>query len=89
MRFLKPVDTRALEEACGKASRIITLEDGVCEGGLYSVVAEFIASRGLDCTLTGLGIPDRFIEQGTPAELYAECGFDADSVYRAILKEKN
>ncbi|MBQ5936168.1 MAG: 1-deoxy-D-xylulose-5-phosphate synthase [Bacteroidales bacterium] len=89
MRFLKPVDTRALEEACSKASRIITLEDGVCEGGLYSVVAEFIASRGLDCTLTGLGIPDRFIEQGTPAELYAECGFDADSVYRAILKEKN
>lgn len=89
MRFLKPVDTRALEEACSKASRIITLEDGVCEGGLYSVVAEFIASRGLDCTLTGLGIPDRFIEQGTPAELYAECGFDADSVYRAILIEKN
>ena len=89
MRFLKPVDTRALEEACSQASRIITLEDGVCEGGLYSVVAEFIASRGLDCTLTGLGIPDRFIEQGTPAELYAECGFDADSVYRAILKEKN
>ena len=89
MRFLKPVDTRALEEACSKANRIITLEDGVCEGGLYSVVAEFIASRGLDCTLTGLGIPDRFIEQGTPAELYAECGFDADSVYRAILKEKN
>ena len=89
MRFLKPVDTRALEEACSKASRVITLEDGVCEGGLYSVVAEFIASRGLDCTLTGLGIPDRFIEQGTPAELYAECGFDADSVYRAILKEKN
>lgn len=89
MRFLKPVDTRSLEEACSKASRIITLEDGVCEGGLYSVVAEFIASRGLDCTLTGLGIPDRFIEQGTPPELYAECGFDADSVYRAILKEKN
>ena len=89
MRFLKPVDTRALEEACTKASRIITLEDGTCEGGLYSVAAEFIASRGLDCTLTGLGIPDRFVEQGTPAQLYAECGFDADSVYRAILKEKN
>jgi len=87
MRFLKPVDTAALEEACRKASRIITLEDGVCQGGLYSVVAEFIASRGLDCTLTGMGIPDRFIEQGTPAELYSECGFDSESVYQEILKE--
>lgn len=89
MRFLKPVDTAALEDACSRADRIITLEDGVCEGGLYSAVAEFIAARGLACHLTGLGIPDRFIEQGTPAELYAECGYDADSVYRAILKEKN
>ena len=89
MRFLKPVDTAALEDACNRADRIITLEDGVCDGGLYSVVAEFIAARGLACRLTGLGIPDRFIEQGTPAELYAECGYDADSVYRAILKEKN
>ena len=89
MRFLKPVDTKALEEACSKATRIITLEDGVCQGGLYSVVAEFIASRGLDCKLTGLGIPDRFIEQGTPSELYAECGLDANSVYQALLKEKN
>lgn len=87
MRFLKPVDTSALEEACRKARRIITLEDGALTGGLYSAVAEFIASRGLDCILTGLGIPDRFVEQGTPAELYAECRFDADSVYRTILEE--
>ena len=87
MRFLKPIDTAALEDACTRAKRIVTLEDGARMGGLYSAVAEFIASRGLDCTLTGLGIPDRFIEQGTPAELYAECGYDADSVYRTLVQE--
>ena len=87
MRFLKPIDTAALEETCEKATHIITLEDGSCTGGLFSAVAEFIAARGLDCNLVGLGIPDRFIEQGTPAELYAECGFDADSVYRTILAQ--
>ena len=87
MRFLKPLDLSALEDACAKARRIITLEDGACMGGLYSAVAEFIASRGIACTLVGLGIPDHFIEQGTPAELYAECGFDADSVYRVILDQ--
>ena len=89
MRFLKPVDTSALEDACAKASRIITLEDGACIGGLYSAVAEFVASRGLACTVVPMGIPDRFIEQGTPAELYAECGYDADSVYQMILNQKN
>ncbi len=86
MRFLKPVDTAALEDACRCCRHIVTLEDGTVEGGLYSVVAEFIAAHGCDCTLTGLGIPDRFVEQGTPAELYQECGMDANSVYQALLK---
>ena len=86
MRFLKPLDTSALEEACRKAKRIITLEDGSTTGGLYSAVAEYIASHGLDCTLSGLGIPDRFVQQGTPAELYEECGYDANAVLREILK---
>lgn len=86
MRFLKPIDTAALEDACSKAARIITLEDGACAGGLYSAVAEFIAARGAACTLSGLGIPDRFIEQGTPAELYAACGYDADGILAEILK---
>ncbi|MBQ6072656.1 MAG: 1-deoxy-D-xylulose-5-phosphate synthase [Bacteroidales bacterium] len=87
MRFLKPVDEAALAEACSRASHIITLEDGVKAGGLYGTVAEFIASRGASCKLTGLGVPDRFVEQGTPAELRAECGYDAESVYRELLKE--
>ncbi len=88
MRFLKPLDMAAMEDACTRAKCIITLEDGSCTGGLYSAAAEFIAARGLGCTLVGLGIPDRFIEQGTPAQLYAECGFDANSVYRTILAQK-
>ena len=86
MRFLKPIDTAALADACRKARRIITLEDGATSGGLHSAVAEFIADNGLDCTVTPLGIPDRFIEQGTPEELYRECGFDTEAVLAAILK---
>lgn len=86
IRFLKPLDLAALEDACAKARHIITLEDGACTGGLYSAVAEYIAGHGLPCTLTGLGIPDRFIEQGTPAELYADCGYDVKGILSAILK---
>lgn len=87
MRFLKPLDIKALEDACSKCSRIVTLEDGVTMGGLHGAVAEFIAARGLACTLVPLGIPDRFIEQGTPAQLHSDCGFDTDSVYKALLSE--
>ena len=86
MRFLKPVDTAALADACSRASHIITLEDGSCMGGLHSAVAEFIADNGIGCRLTALGIPDRFVEQGTPAELYRECGFDTESILRTILQ---
>lgn len=87
MRFLKPLDIKALEDACSRCSRIVTLEDGATMGGLHSAVAEFIAARGLACTLVPLGIPDRFIEQGTPAQLYSDCGFDTDSVYKTLLGE--
>ena len=89
MRFLKPLDEAALEDTCSCCDTIITLEDGITTGGLHDAVANFVTARGRAVTVVPLGIPDRFVEQGTPAQLQAECGYDADSVYRAILKEKN
>ena len=87
MRFLKPLDEEALAEACAKASRIITVEDGITAGGLFGAVSEYVASRPESGrpAVTGLGIADRFVEQGTPAELYAECGYSEDDILRAIL----
>lgn len=84
MRFLKPIDKEAIAEACGKAGSIITVEDGTVKGGLHGEIAEYIADNGLSNTLSGLGIPDRFIEQGTPAELYSECGFSSDDILKCI-----
>ena len=84
MRFLKPVDKDAIAEACSKAGSIITVEDGTVKGGLHGEIAEYIADNGLSNTLAGLGIPDRFIEQGTPAELYSECGFSSDDILECI-----
>ena len=84
MRFLKPVDEEAIAEACSKAGSIITVEDGTVKGGLHGEIAEYIADNGLSNTLTGLGIPDRFVEQGTPAELYSECGFSSDDILKCI-----
>lgn len=88
MRFIKPLDSEALADACSRADHIITVEDGAITGGLHGAVAEYIADNGLGCKLTPLGIPDRFIEHGTPAQLHSECGFDAEAILRAIKDEK-
>ena len=87
MRFLKPLDTEAVDYALGRATRIITLEDGVVSGGLYGAVAEYVGSRqdGSHCRIEAMGMPDRFVEQGTPGELYSECGYNTDDILRKIL----
>lgn len=85
MRFLKPIDTDALNDACTRAGKIITVENGAVTGGLHGAVAEFIADNGKNCELVGLGVPDRFISQGTVEELYSECRFNTNDILKAIL----
>jgi 1-deoxy-D-xylulose-5-phosphate synthase len=85
MRFLKPIDLDALKNATNKCKTIITVEDASVIGGLFSAVSEYIASGALAVKVIGLGVPDRFIEQGTIPELQAECGYDEDSIYKTIL----
>lgn len=83
--FLKPLDMEMLSEIASRGMDIITVEDGTVNGGLGSAVAEWLEdSRHSDIRLTRLGLPDKFISQGTPAQLAAICGIDADSIYRAI-----
>lgn len=89
MRFLKPIDTEILREVGEKFKYVITLEDGCVNGGLGSAVVEYMAENGYTPTIKVMGIPDMFVEHGTPDELYRVCGMDKDSVLRTILKFKN
>ncbi|MDE6369653.1 MAG: 1-deoxy-D-xylulose-5-phosphate synthase [Muribaculaceae bacterium] len=85
MIFLKPLDEEILREIAGKYHNIITVEDGTVNGGLGSAVAEWLEDNGVkDVSLTRLGIPDKFIPQGTPAQLAELCGIDSESIYRVI-----
>ena len=81
--FLKPFDAAILEEA-SRFERIITLEDGSLKGGLFSEVSEYVASRGLDIKVTGVGIPDRFITQAAVARQREECGLDTERIYSEL-----
>jgi 1-deoxy-D-xylulose-5-phosphate synthase len=67
-----------------KYKYVVTVENGTVLGGLGSAVAEFFTAHGYSLPVTRIGIPDRYIEQGTIAQLHAECGMDADGIYRTI-----
>ena len=85
LRFAKPLDEELLHQVGKQFKRVITVEDGVLRGGVGEAIAAFFNSNAYDITVRSLGIEDRFIEQGTPAELYAECGFDAEGIYQALI----
>lgn len=88
MRFLKPLDVDLVKYACDRCKTIITVEDGTVNGGLGSAVSEYVASLGRGVKVVSLGIPDRFIEQGTVDELISECGYNVDNIYDSIISEK-
>ena len=85
MRFLKPLDYTILNTVGKQFSHIFTVEDGVIAGGLGSAVIEYMCDNGLLPKVTRLGIPDQFIEHGTPAELYHMLGLDAEGIAAAII----
>jgi len=80
MRFLKPLDNMLLKEVFSKFNKIITVEDGCIVGGLGSAVIEYMNDNSYRAKVIRLGIPDRFIDQGTQEELYRECGYDAEGI---------
>lgn len=84
MIFLKPIDQAILEEVAAKYRHVITVEDGTVVGGLGSRVSQWMASRPQAPRITMLGIPDQFVHQGTVAQLKAQCGIDAASIYHSI-----
>ena len=65
-------------------SRILTLEDGVLQGGMGSAVLEFMADHGYAPRVRRIGIPDRFVEHGTVDQLYAICGMDKAGICQAV-----
>ena len=85
MRFLKPIDSGILKDAGSRFRHIITVEDGTVVGGLGSAVMEWLSGNGYSATVHRIGIPDRFIKQGSVRQLYEQCGMDRDSIKKLIV----
>ncbi len=85
LRFLKPLDEEMLHEIGGKFKKIITVEDGVRNGGMGSAVLEWLNDHGYNPVIKRLGLPDNFVEHGTVAQLQDLVGIDCKHIQETIL----
>lgn len=83
MVWIKPLDETLMEKA-SEYREIITVEDGVTAGGFGTAVMEWLQERGATCRVTRLGIPDKWVYQGSPGELKQDCGYDKQSIKQAV-----
>ena len=86
LRWVKPLDTELLDEVGRTFRRVITVEDGCLRGGVGEAVAAYFNARGYDAHVTCLGIGDAWVEHGTPEQLHALCGYDEESIFRALTQ---
>jgi 1-deoxy-D-xylulose-5-phosphate synthase len=84
MRYIKPLDEALVLELAGSHELLVTLEENAIQGGAGSAVSECLAQAGRTVSLLHMGLPDRYIEQGAPAEQLHECGLDAEGVRNAV-----
>ncbi len=84
MRFVKPLDTLLLHEVFSKFNKVITVEDGCLMGGFGSAILEFMVDQKYQAEVVRLGIPDEYIHHGTQEELWADCGFDTQSIIKTV-----
>lgn len=84
LRFVKPLDENLLQDIGSKFNKIITIEDGVRNGGMGSAVLEWMSDHGFRPQIVRMGLPDAFVEHGSVAELRQLVGLDADSIRKEI-----
>jgi 1-deoxy-D-xylulose-5-phosphate synthase len=86
IRFLKPIDQKALDRIFRNHDHVITIEDGTVLGGLGSVICDLAFAKAYQGNIHKLGIPDQFIEHGPTADLHKMVGIDQGTVLKLIEK---
>lgn len=89
MRFVKPIDARAIELVAASHQLIVTLEDHSIIGGAGSAVSEYLHTENIKTQLLSLGIPDRWISHASRQEQIQECGLDSEGIALAIASSLN
>ncbi len=80
MRFVKPIDESLVLELAKTHDIFVTVEENVLAGGAGSAVTGFLQTQKILMPVLSLGLPDRFVEQGTREELLSLCGLDTQGI---------
>lgn len=88
LRFLKPLDEELLHEVGRDFRKVVTIEDGVRQGGMGSAVLEFLADHGYSPQVVRIGVPDTFIEHGSLKELHRLCEMDEEGIFNQLRMDK-
>jgi 1-deoxy-D-xylulose-5-phosphate synthase len=83
-RFAKPLDAERIVALARRVRAVVTVEEHALQGGFGSAVLEALAAAGVERPVRRLGIPDRIIEHGSPAEIRGELGLDAPGIAQAV-----
>ena len=88
-RFIKPMDLEYLESNCSKFSKIVTIEEGVLDGGFGESVTAWSSSKKLKNDILNIGLPNDFVDHGPRKKLLEEVGLDSSSLYDRIMEFVN
>jgi 1-deoxy-D-xylulose-5-phosphate synthase len=87
-RFVKPLDEECILHYAKQTGILFILEEHVLHGGFGSAVLELLSARGLkDIRVQCFGVPDVFVEHGSPAILMERYGLTVDQLVRAVINK--
>ncbi|MFG1489550.1 1-deoxy-D-xylulose-5-phosphate synthase [Oceanospirillum sp. HFRX-1_2] len=84
MRFVKPLDQNAILEAAKEYDLLVTIEENAISGGAGSGINEVLMQEAVIKPVLNLGLPDRWVDQGSPSQLLSECGLDPEGIEASI-----
>jgi 1-deoxy-D-xylulose-5-phosphate synthase len=84
MRFVKPLDTDMIDDIVSRHSRIVTLEENNLPGGFGSAVLEYLSEINQKIDVLRIGLPDKFVDHGTQAELHKMLEIDAEGIVKRV-----
>jgi 1-deoxy-D-xylulose-5-phosphate synthase len=85
-RFVKPIDTEIILQLAASTGALVTVEENALQGGFGSSVLELLNENGVKCTVSRLGVPDKFVEHGGQEELRSALGLDANGITGAVKR---
>jgi len=87
LRFLKPLDEELLSDIFSRFNKIVSIEDGMIQGGLATTLFAFGNKHHFSTRIIPFGIDDRFVPHGSKEDLYKSCGMDVEGIKNVIRQQ--